>query len=693
MPLATIKVVLESDQFEDVSQEVVATAQQVGNAADKSLGKATAKLSETGAGIENLKSQFDSLVDKIGAPIPKFSELESKISASAASSVKSVGGIKKSLTGLERDSQLPLKNVTGDIHKVSSAITQIDFPFMSDGFRSVTREATNFVNVLATSTGGIAAAVFAVTALGGVIASLITREKELTEQRRMNAEETIKIIQAEIDRIAQSEKTDKAVDASTGKLKLLNDELIRQQLLLSDINLKVMREELNETQSDVNDFVKSINRVTNVRNMLIRDNSATAIIARELFQKFSGDIVQIQKEVENQLVQLIIKESDQSKKLSDEEIFSINVRKEALGEIKDKISAAAEAQKNYNREIENQQRLIEALNRGDRGIAPPNIETPELTEAPPIVRPVEIGEVRQKEIALQTAGIPEAEIIEAQQFEIRMVELKFQNHLTSEEQYLNDRRALLEQQAQFMVDFYGAESQQALEANLKKLQFDEEYTRKKQQLERQAASNALALSAGIMANAQGVSEFLFDIGKTASIAQATIDTYAAANLALKTYPPPFGAIAAAASIATGLLNVSKITATKFERRAEGGILGSGLRQVLAADFGGGENGLFIGNSGEFVVNAKSTEANRALLELINASEGAVRMNRRQDGGAFGSTNTPAGSGAVVVNPDMSDVVQAIREIKIEVRAELDSMRFFREKFPVYEKEEARRRLA
>jgi len=54
-------------------------------------------------------------------------------------------------------------------------------------------------------------------------------------------------------------------------------------------------------------------------------------------------------------------------------------------------------------------------------------------------------------------------------------------------------------------------------------------------------------------------------GKALAIAQATIDTYAGASKALGTYPPPFGAIAAATVIAAGLLNVKKIISTKLPK--------------------------------------------------------------------------------------------------------------------------------
>jgi chemotaxis protein histidine kinase CheA len=54
-------------------------------------------------------------------------------------------------------------------------------------------------------------------------------------------------------------------------------------------------------------------------------------------------------------------------------------------------------------------------------------------------------------------------------------------------------------------------------------------------------------------------------GKALAVAQAAIDTYAGANKALATYPPPFGAIAAGTVIVAGLLNVKKILSTQLPK--------------------------------------------------------------------------------------------------------------------------------
>ena len=75
----------------------------------------------------------------------------------------------------------------------------------------------------------------------------------------------------------------------------------------------------------------------------------------------------------------------------------------------------------------------------------------------------------------------------------------------------------------------------------------------------------------------------FDVQKAVSIAQATIDTYKAANAALGSAPPPFNYIAMVATITAGILNIKKIAQTKFE----GGTSSGGGGTSVPSSAGGG----------------------------------------------------------------------------------------------------------
>lgn len=94
------------------------------------------------------------------------------------------------------------------------------------------------------------------------------------------------------------------------------------------------------------------------------------------------------------------------------------------------------------------------------------------------------------------------------------------------------------------------------------LAFDKETKDKQEQMERAATATKLGIISGALSTiAQAVGENTV-AGKALAIAQATIDTYAGANKALATYPPPYGAIAAGTVVLAGLLNVRKILSTK-----------------------------------------------------------------------------------------------------------------------------------
>lgn len=90
----------------------------------------------------------------------------------------------------------------------------------------------------------------------------------------------------------------------------------------------------------------------------------------------------------------------------------------------------------------------------------------------------------------------------------------------------------------------------------------------------------------------------FQVQKAVSIAQAVIDTYKAANVALASSPPPFNYIAMAAAITTGLVNVKTIMAQKFEGTGTTGgdtttpsSAGGGTTNVMTPNFN------VVGNSG------------------------------------------------------------------------------------------------
>jgi len=113
-------------------------------------------------------------------------------------------------------------------------------------------------------------------------------------------------------------------------------------------------------------------------------------------------------------------------------------------------------------------------------------------------------------------------------------------------------------------------------------------------------------------------------GKAAAIAQATIDTYKAANSAYASMAgipivgPALGAAAAAAAIVAGIANVKQIVKAKDNKKlSKGGKLKGKSHAQGGIPFSvNGQLG-FEAEGGEFIVNKKSTKKFLPVLEMIN----------------------------------------------------------------------------
>jgi hypothetical protein len=124
------------------------------------------------------------------------------------------------------------------------------------------------------------------------------------------------------------------------------------------------------------------------------------------------------------------------------------------------------------------------------------------------------------------------------------------------------------------------------------------------------------------------------IGKTAAVAQATIDGYLAVQKALASAPPPYNyALAAAVGVAAAA-NVAKIMGVGGFR--EGGYTGNVGRNEVAG----------VVHGQEYVVNASATARNRATLEAINS------------GKTVQAQSAPATAGTTVIVNNMAPDTQS-----------------------------------
>jgi len=104
----------------------------------------------------------------------------------------------------------------------------------------------------------------------------------------------------------------------------------------------------------------------------------------------------------------------------------------------------------------------------------------------------------------------------------------------------------------------------------KNLEFDKKVEDTRTEIMKAAIANRSKLMGMAVDGAMKLGKALFGESKGMAIAQALIDTYQSANVALKSAPPPFNFALAAANVAAGLVNVNRIRNMKPGSSSGGG---------------------------------------------------------------------------------------------------------------------------
>jgi hypothetical protein len=104
----------------------------------------------------------------------------------------------------------------------------------------------------------------------------------------------------------------------------------------------------------------------------------------------------------------------------------------------------------------------------------------------------------------------------------------------------------------------------------KNLEFDKKVEDTRTEIMKAAIANRSKLMGMAVDGAMKLGKALFGESKGMAIAQALIDTYQSANVALKSAPPPFNFALAAANVAAGLVNVNRIRQMKPGSSGGGG---------------------------------------------------------------------------------------------------------------------------
>ena len=203
------------------------------------------------------------------------------------------------------------------------------------------------------------------------------------------------------------------------------------------------------------------------------------------------------------------------------------------------------------------------------------------------------------------------------------------NNLIKEEATIEHNKKLLEARQQYNES--QKTSFQKQYEDLKKLYDDDvitynEYQQQKKKVDEDVLTSKLQTTSQAFSQLKNLTGKETALGKAAGIAEATINTYLAASKALATFPPPFGQVAAAAAIASGLKNVSQIIGvnTKFAHGVIG-LQGAGSETSDSIDA--------RLSKGESVMTAKAT---RVFAPVLADMERAVgnRPNVQIGSGRF-----------------------------------------------------------
>jgi hypothetical protein len=349
-----------------------------------------------------------------------------------------------------------------------------------------------------------------------------------------------------------------------------------------------------------NNFSEAVSEISNIGTVAAENLSKVSITAA---LENSKTLVQLRKDAElarvaNQgLIEEYDRQAEQQRQIRDDDTKSIAERIEANNKLADILEkqktemlenadiaiklAQLDVQKNNS--IENQVALQEALNEKKA------IEA-QITgfQSEQISNSIAL----QKEQLDLTQSITDADAernILSQQFLAEQIQgdylrLQALRQVADQEAEIEEER-LLNKMSQ-----YQAGTQAFIDAENELLAFQQESDQKKITLERDLQQAKQQLVTDALGNLASIVGQNSKFGKGIALVQAIRDTYAGANVALASAPPPFNFISAAAVIAGGIANVKQITATKepqapsFAKGSTGGSANISIPSPQAPNF-------------------------------------------------------------------------------------------------------------
>jgi hypothetical protein len=261
------------------------------------------------------------------------------------------------------------------------------------------------------------------------------------------------------------------------------------------------------------------------------------------------------------------------------------------------------------------------------------------------------------------------------------------------------RKGFAELNLQIARDAFTEESDEYAQALQFRLDLERSFINAKTRLQVQGAKATAEAGSALLNVFQGQSKTFFEIGKAASIANMTITQFEAAARAFKDYPFPFNIGIAAIQLALVAGYIGRINAVQFNPGfAEGTKTPLTQADVIQSVFTPpGESGLVAVQTGEFIMNRKATAQFSDILSAMNRGQ-FVRpvIQRFQAGGPVGtvspSPTLPAAAPNAVTVEDLNRIVDAIKEVRIEIESSIDGIQFLRKNYPRYDKTLKQKRL-
>lgn len=196
--------------------------------------------------------------------------------------------------------------------------------------------------------------------------------------------------------------------------------------------------------------------------------------------------------------------------------------------------------------------------------------------------------------------------------------LSFEEQLATQTEQLNKQRQL--------------ELDNATKTGADKALINKKFDNQILELKKATQQAELALTANTLGQLRGLLKENTVVAKTLAIAEATINTYLGATKALATLPPPFGAIQAGITIATGLGQVAKISGVQFEK---GGTMEVGGNRHVngGTKFVGSDGTRFEAERGE-LIGVLNRSASKQFMAFNDAfgQRGQVGTSYAQNGG-------------------------------------------------------------